>query len=84
MFADAGIGKLEFQALAGNLAVGSLVCNLGARREGTLIGHTLSGGKPKDVWLYGLSREQFMGGAGGGPRLTRPKESNVVSIEQHE
>lgn len=60
MFAE-GVHKLEFQVLAGNLALGSLVCNLGAKREGTQIGHTLSGGKPKDVWLYGLTQAAFEG-----------------------
>jgi RimJ/RimL family protein N-acetyltransferase len=59
MLAEPGIGKLEFHALAGNLAIGSLVCSLGAKREGTLEGHTLCGGKPTDVWLYGLRKEAF-------------------------
>jgi RimJ/RimL family protein N-acetyltransferase len=76
MFQEPGIGKLEFRVLAGNLAVGSLACNLGGKREGTLIGHTLSGGKPRDVWLYGLSKEEFARSAG-----TLPEgEPNVISI----
>ncbi len=54
-----GIGKLVFFVLAGNLAVGSLVINVGAKREGTLEGHTLSDGRPRDVWVYGLSKAAF-------------------------
>jgi RimJ/RimL family protein N-acetyltransferase len=61
IFEHEGIGKLTFQILAGNLAIGSLLCNLGARREGTLEGHTLRGGKPTDLWVYGLSKETFQG-----------------------
>jgi RimJ/RimL family protein N-acetyltransferase len=71
MFQEPGIGKLEFRVLAGNLAIGSLACNIGAKREGTLAGHTLSGGKPRDVWLYGLAKEDFEG------------KCNVLSAEQH-
>jgi RimJ/RimL family protein N-acetyltransferase len=63
MFAEPGLGKLEFQVLAAPYcATSSLVCALGARREGTLIGHTMSGGHPRDVWLYGLSKEGFEAG----------------------
>lgn len=58
MFAE-GIGKLAFYPLAGNLAIGSLLIHLGSTREGKLIGHTLSGGKPADMWVYGLSKENF-------------------------
>ena len=69
MFAEPGLGKLEFQVLAAPYcAMSSLVCALGARREGTLIGHTMSGGHPRDVWLYGLTKEVFEG------------NHNVVSI----
>jgi RimJ/RimL family protein N-acetyltransferase len=67
MFEEPGLGKLEFRVLCGNLALGSLICNIGGKREGTLVGHTLSAGKPKDVWLYGLSKAAFEG------------KSNVVS-----
>jgi RimJ/RimL family protein N-acetyltransferase len=59
-----GIGKLALYPLEGNLALGSLHANLGAKREGCLKGHTLRGGKPIDVWVYGLSREQFEGTQG--------------------
>jgi len=58
MFAT-GVGKLSFYPLAGNLAIGSLLINLGAKREGTLVGQTLVSGKPTDIWLYGLNREDF-------------------------
>jgi RimJ/RimL family protein N-acetyltransferase len=71
MFAEPGLGRLEFRVLAGNLAIGSLVCNIGGKREGTLAGYTLSEGKPKDVWIYGLSKEAFKG------------NRNVVTAEQH-
>lgn len=71
MFAEPGLGKLEFRVLGGNLAIGSLVCNIGAKREGTLTGYTLSEGKPRDVWIYGLSKEAFKG------------NYNVVAAEQH-
>lgn len=58
MFAE-GIGKLGFYPLAGNLAIGSLLVNIGARREGKLEAHTLCEGKPTDVWVYGLLKENF-------------------------
>ena len=54
-----GIGKLAFYPLAGNLAVGNLIVMLGGSREGVLKGHTLSGGEPVDVWMYGLTKESF-------------------------
>lgn len=59
IFEGEGIGKLVFYPLAGNLAIGSLLCNIGARREGTLVGHTLCGGKPTDMWVYGLLKTEF-------------------------
>jgi RimJ/RimL family protein N-acetyltransferase len=58
MFAQ-GIGKLEFHVLSGNVAIGSLLSNLGAKREGLQEGHTLSGGEPRDVWVYGLTKKAF-------------------------
>jgi RimJ/RimL family protein N-acetyltransferase len=54
-----GVGKLEFSVLARNLAIGSLLTQLGAAREGTLKGHTLVAAQPKDVWQYGLSKVAF-------------------------
>lgn len=57
-----GIGRLVFYVLSGNLAVGSLVVNLGGRREGCLRNHTLQNGVPTDVWIYGLMKEEFRGG----------------------
>lgn len=54
-----GIGKLAFYPLAGNLAIGSLLVNIGAKREGKLEAHTLCGGVPTDVWIYGLSKGAF-------------------------
>ena len=54
-----GVGKLEFSVIARNLAIGSLLANLGASREGTLRGMTLVGGQPTDVWQYGLLRKEF-------------------------
>lgn len=56
-----GIGKLSFYPFAGNLAIGSLLINIGAKREGTLEAHTLSNGKPVDIWMYGLTKENFKG-----------------------
>jgi len=56
-----GLGKLEFRVLAGNLAVGSLVVNIGAKREGTLEAQTLTNGQPRDVWIYGLTKQSFEG-----------------------
>lgn len=56
---DQGIGRLEFRVLGGNLAIGSLISTIGGKREGTLTGYTLSGGKPRDVWIYGLAKEAF-------------------------
>ena len=58
MFAD-GIGKLSFYPLAGNWAVGSLLINLGAKREGSLRSQTIAGGKPIDMHIYGLLKEEF-------------------------
>jgi len=58
MFAD-GIGKLSFYPLAGNWAVGSLLINLGAKREGCLRSQTIAGGKPIDMHIYGLLKEEF-------------------------
>ena len=56
---EEGVGKLEFYPLAGNLAVGSLIVNLGAQREGRLRAHTVCDGKPTDVCVYGLLKEEF-------------------------
>ena len=53
------IGKLVFYPLAGNLAIGSLLCNIGARREGRLEAHTVCGGKPTDMCVYGLTKREF-------------------------
>lgn len=61
IFEHEGVGKLAFFIPSGNLAIGSLLVNLGAKREGTLEGHTLRGGKPTDLWIYGLSKEVFQG-----------------------
>jgi RimJ/RimL family protein N-acetyltransferase len=62
MFAT-GIGKLEFYPLAAadgaGGAIGSLVTSLGAKREGTLRGHTLQHGKPIDINMYGLTKTEF-------------------------
>lgn len=58
MFAE-GVGKLIFYPLAGNLAVGSLLVHMGAKREGCLRGQTLCGGKPTAINVYGLFREEF-------------------------
>ena len=59
MFKRSGIGKLQFDVLARNRAVGSLLINIGAQREGTLCDQTLRDGKPQDVWLYGLTKAAF-------------------------
>lgn len=60
MFAH-GVGKLSFSVLEKNLAVGSLICNLGGRREGCLRSETVQGGHPTDVWVYGLTKADFEG-----------------------
>lgn len=54
-----GVGKVIFQHMTNNMALGSLLINLGAVREGTLKNHTLCAGKPVDMALYGLSKESF-------------------------
>lgn len=59
MFREEGIGKLQFDVLTRNAAVGSLLINLGATREGWLKNHTLRDGKPIDVYLYGLTKARF-------------------------
>lgn len=56
-----GVGRLVFYVLAGNLAVGSLIVNLGGKREGSLRGQTLQDGIPTDVWVYGLMKTEFEG-----------------------
>jgi RimJ/RimL family protein N-acetyltransferase len=78
IFEREDVGKLVFYPLAGNLAIGSLLCNIGARREGTLAGHTLCGGKPTAMWVYGLLKTEFLNHASNsdssgsrGPRLDR-------------
>lgn len=68
---DLGIGKLAFYPLGNSLAVGSLLVNLGARREGKLVSHTLVGGKPADVNLYGLLKEEFLNHAATHPGSSR-------------
>jgi RimJ/RimL family protein N-acetyltransferase len=60
MFTQEGVGKLEFRVLGGNLAVGSLLITIGAKREGTQEQHTLRAGEPADVWIYGLTKEHFV------------------------
>lgn len=54
-----GIGKLIFQPMSGNKAIGSLLIYLGAKREGYLRSHTLVGGQPTNINLYGLLKEEF-------------------------
>lgn len=56
-----GVERLMFYVLQGNWAVGSLIVNLGGRREGCLRSHTLQKGKPIDVWIYGLMKAEFEG-----------------------
>lgn len=56
---DPELGKLQFDVLTRNVAVGSLLINLGATREGTLVNHSLREGQPIDVYLYGLTRVRF-------------------------
>jgi len=58
MFAE-GVGKLAFYPLAGNLAIGSLLVALGAKREGCLREHTVCQGKPANINVYGLSKGGF-------------------------
>ncbi|MBZ5578259.1 MAG: GNAT family N-acetyltransferase [Acidobacteriia bacterium] len=53
------LGKVEFYVPEGNLAMGSLLVNLGAKREAKLAAHTLCGGKPVDLWIYGIRKEEF-------------------------
>lgn len=71
VFANEGVGKVMFCHRANNLALGSLLVNIGAKREGTLEGHTLCGGKPTDMWIYGLTKEGF------------EEKQNVLSVKQH-
>src|SRR5215831_18898650 len=65
---EQGVGKLVFYPLASEsgidgrsrgLAVGSVLINLGAQREGTLRAQTLVDGKPTAINIYGLLREEF-------------------------
>lgn len=58
MFGE-GIGKLAFYVVGRNLAIGSMLIQLGAKNEGSLRGHTLCGGKPTAINVYGLLKEEF-------------------------
>jgi RimJ/RimL family protein N-acetyltransferase len=79
---EEGIGKLSFYPLGGNLAIGSLLVNIGAKREGTLEGQTLSNGKPIDIWMYGLTKEKFV--AAPARRLgNRDEEKNHANGSNH-
>ena len=85
MFACSSIGKLAFYPLAGNLAIGSLLINLGASREGRMIGHTLCKGKPADILVYGLSKGDFERASINSSRDRRGiVDPRVVSIRQAE
>jgi RimJ/RimL family protein N-acetyltransferase len=78
-----GIGKLSLYAVEGNLALGSLLVNLGAKREGCLKGQTLRRGKQVDVWVYGLSKTQFeeTNGAVSDRDIGRSVCGNVVAAD---
>ena len=56
---EQGIGKLSFYPLSGNLAIGSLLVGLGAKREGKLEAQTLCHGRPANITVYGLTRPSF-------------------------
>ena len=71
-----GVGKLEFSVIARNLAIGSLLANLGASREGTLKERTLVQGKPTDVWLYGLTKKEFEAREGKHSELSARKHED--------
>ena len=80
MFAE-GIGKLAVYPLAGNYAMGALLCSLGFEREGTLISHTLCGGKPTDMWGYGLTKSQFEGKQNAVSSSTTPSVDRRGSLD---
>jgi RimJ/RimL family protein N-acetyltransferase len=54
-----GLTKLYSVIFSDNSAVIHLAHQLGAKREGKLRQHTLRGGKPADMLVLGLTREDF-------------------------
>jgi RimJ/RimL family protein N-acetyltransferase len=83
-----GIGKLVFYPLSGNLALGSMLMHMGARLEGQLRAHTLCGGKPKAMIVYGLLKQEFEDAASNRSSSHRrggldPRELPVGPAEDH-
>jgi RimJ/RimL family protein N-acetyltransferase len=56
---EQGIGKLVFYPLAGNIGLGAMLQRMGAKCEGQLRAHTLCGGQPKAMKVYGLLKQEF-------------------------
>lgn len=60
LFAD-GVEKLTTAIFRDNHGVRQLMTRLGMRREGTLIGHTRRDGQLVDLFVLGISKEEFKG-----------------------
>jgi RimJ/RimL family protein N-acetyltransferase len=54
-----GVRKVEFPIFADNHAVEAMLLKLGAVREGLLREHSMRGGKPIDMIVIGITREDF-------------------------
>ena len=58
-FGDLGLGRVFAQVLAGNDASCRVLDKLGMRREGELRAHLRKGKTLRDVFVYGLLREEW-------------------------
>ena len=56
---EAGLIKIVCTVFPDNASVIHLATQLGAEREGRLKSHTLRGGKPCDLLVFGLTKEMF-------------------------
>jgi len=66
IFDVTGVQKLLSFAFADNRQLGVIAHRLGARTEGVLRQQTMRGGKPVDMVLFGLLREEFDANRSGG------------------
>lgn len=60
-FADLGLARIEWLAVAGNAASWRVVEKLGFTREGTLRAYTVHRGERVDMWIASLLRAEAVG-----------------------
>ena len=74
----AGWEKVSCPVLAANRGIRGLLRRIGMREEGRLRGHTLSGGKPADLILFGELKAEFetYGDLSGDGRVTGRSEQH--------